>query len=81
MSYSNLYPKIVKNHLPAKLKRGGTTTGFQQYKAAIEGFCVQSYSGYLVDEKFHKVYIKYRPTDTVDHPLLQWYIGITGPLE
>ena len=59
MSYSKLCPNILKNHLPAKMQWDGTTTGFQEYKAAIEGFFVQSYSGYLFDEKFQELYIKY----------------------
>ena len=79
MSYSNMYPKILKNHLPAKIQWDGTTTGFQEYKAAIEGFYVQSYSGYLFDEKFQELYIKHGPAETIDHPLLPRYIKITRP--
>ena len=78
LSYSE-FPRYLKNHLPAKMQWDGTTTGFQEYKVAVEGFYTQMYADYLFDRSFQRLYVKYGPAWTVDHPLLPKYIKITRP--
>ena len=51
LSYSE-FPRYLKNHLPAKIQWDGTTTGFQEYKVAVEGFYTQMYADYLFDRSF-----------------------------
>ena len=78
MSYSE-FPRYLKNHLPAKIQWDGTTTGFQEYKVAVEGFYTQMYADYLFDKRFQQLYVKHGPAQTVDHPLLPKYIKISRP--
>ena len=75
----SLGPKFLKNHIPAKVQWDGTTTGFQDYKYAMEGFYTQSYSSYLFDSRFHSLYVKHGPSKVIDHPDLPKYIKITQP--
>ena len=37
------------------------------------------YADYLFDKRFQKLYVKYGPAQTIDHPLLPKYIKITLP--
>ena len=78
MSFSE-FPHHLKTHLPAKIQWDGTTAGFHEYKMAIEGFYTKMYADYLFDKRFQKLYVKYGPTQTTDHPLLPKYIKITLP--
>ena len=57
-SYS-LGPQVIKTPLPAKIQWDGSRKGFYEYKDAIEGFYTQWQSSYLVDARFHELYVKH----------------------
>ena len=77
-SYS-LEPETIKGHIPETVRWDGTTTGFHEYKYAMEGHYTQYKAAYLFDEDFQRLYKRYGPSVVIDHPELPKGIKITRP--